>query len=232
MHIAEGILPPVWAGTWYGAAAFFVFKGVRDIERRAKEVPGYKPLLGMMGAAVFVISALPIPVPVAGTCSHPAGTGLSSLLLGPFPSVVVASIALLLQALFMAHGGLTTLGANILSMGIAGSFAGYGAFRLAKDRFGVSVAAFLAGFFADLATYAMTSIELGLGLHGNEPIIDAVAKLMIAFLPTQLPLAVLEGAVTAGMVSYVLKHRPEILRVLGVLVDERVARAEGVTESA
>lgn len=214
MHISEGILPPKWAGAWYAAAAVFVYRGIREIERKAKVVPGYKPLLGMTGAFVFVISSLPIPVPIAGTCSHPAGTGLAAILLGPFPSAVVTSVVLLLQALFMAHGGLTTLGANIMSMGVAGSFAGYAAYRLAKRRLGVAPAAFLAGFLADVATYATTSVELGLGIHGSEPAAEAILKIMLAFVPTQLPLAILEGAFTAGVVAYVYRHRPDIMAKL------------------
>ncbi len=211
MHISEGILPPKWAGVWYAAAAAFAYKGVREIERKASEVPGYKPLLGMTAAFVFVVSSLPIPVPIAGTCSHPAGTGLAAILLGPFPSAVVTSVVLLLQALFMAHGGLTTLGANIMSMGVAGSFAGFAAYRLAKRRLGIAPAAFLAGFAADIATYATTSVELGLGIHGSKPAAEAIMKIALAFVPTQLPLAILEGVFTAGVVAYVHKHRPDIM---------------------
>ena len=54
------------------------------------------------------------------------------LLIGPGPTVVVASIALLLQALFLAHGGLTTLGANIMSMGVVGAFSAYGIYHLLR----------------------------------------------------------------------------------------------------
>ena len=75
---------------------------------------------------------MPVPVPVVGSCSHPAGTGLAALMIGPAATAVIASIALFLQALFLAHGGLTTLGANLFSMGVAGAFAGYGAFLLAR----------------------------------------------------------------------------------------------------
>ena len=112
-------------------------------------------LVAMTGAAIFVISCMPIPVPFAGTCSHPCGTGLGALLIGPAATVVVASIALLFQALFLAHGGLTTLGANVVSMGVVGAFSAYGLFQLLrKARVPVFPAALAAGVISDWATYA------------------------------------------------------------------------------
>ncbi len=122
MHISEGILPIDWASLWFLVAAPFVYGGLRTIERRRREDPQAMTLVAMVGAAIFVISCMPMPVPLIGTCSHPCGTGLGALLIGPGPTVVVASIALVFQALFLAHGGLTTLGANIVSMGVVGAF--------------------------------------------------------------------------------------------------------------
>lgn len=218
MHISEGILPLPWAGLWLVTAIAFIVPGVIIIKKRKAETPSYMPFLGIMGAAVFVFSALPIPVPIAGTSSHPAGTGMSAILIGPLASIVVAAVALLVQALFMAHGGLTTFGANVLSMGIVGSFAGYGAYK-GFQKLGASIAtsAFAAGAAADIATYMATSIELALGIHGTNSASQVALKIFIAFLPTQIPLAVLEGLVTAGMFSYVLKHRPDILRSLSLI---------------
>jgi cobalt/nickel transport system permease protein len=112
MHISEGILPVGWAAGWFSVALPFVAWGVRDIRRRSAESAYYKSLAGLMGAAVFVISCLPIPVPGTGSCAHPTGTGLAALFIGPASTVVIAAIALGLQALFLSHGGLSTLGAN------------------------------------------------------------------------------------------------------------------------
>ena len=168
MHISEGILPFSWAALWYAVALPFVAWGLRDLRRRSETAPSFKPFVGLVGAAVFLISCMPIPVPTAGTCAHAAGTGLAAILIGPGLTVVVASIALTLQALFLAHGGLTTLGANIVSMGVAGAYAGYGVYAIGR-RLGIpwAVAAFLAGLFSDWATYAMTSVELAAALHGS-----------------------------------------------------------------
>ena len=165
MHISEGILPPQWAGLWFAVALPFVAWGLRDLRVRSAREPFFKPMVGLIGAAVFVISCMPIPVPSAGTCSHPCGTGMAAILIGPSMTVVVTSIALLLQALFLSHGGLTTFGANIVSMGVVGAFTGWGVFRFAR-KLGVRplVAAFLAGMLSDWATYATTSFELASAL--------------------------------------------------------------------
>ncbi len=218
MHISEGILPLGWAGIWYAVAAPFLVKGIFDIKKKAKKAPSFKPLLGMMGALVFVISCMPVPVPTAGTCSHPAGTGMSAILIGPIMSIFVTSIALFIQALFLAHGGITTWGADIVSMGIAGSFAGYIAFKvLRKLNFPLFVCGFAAGLLADWATYITTSFELASALHGSKSISSLFCAILVAFIPTQLPLGILEGALTGGMIVFVHKRRPDILASLGVV---------------
>lgn len=218
MHISEGILPLKWAAIWYLVAIPFLIKGIFDIKRISKTTPSFKPLLGLMGALIFVISCMPVPVPTAGTCSHPAGTGISTILIGPIMSIFVTSIALFIQALFLAHGGITTWGADIVSMGIAGSFAGYIAFKLLRRcNLPLFVCGFAAGLLADWATYITTSFELSSALHGSKPIFSLFCTILIAFIPTQLPLGILEGVLTGGMIVFVYKRRPDILASLGVL---------------
>lgn len=215
MHLSEGILPLKWAGAWYAVAIPFVLKGIADVKKKTKEIPHFKPLLGMMAAAVFIISCMPVPVPTAGTCSHPCGTGISAILIGPIMSILVTSIALFIQALFLAHGGFTTWGADIASMGIAGSFAGYFTFRILKKfKAPLFICGFFAGLLADWATYATTSFELASALRASKPLGAAFTAVLIAFIPTQLPLGILEGFLTGGMISFVAKRRPDILKSL------------------
>lgn len=212
MHISEGILSAPWAIFWFVLSAPFVLWGLRQIKTRSQTHPQFKPFVALVGAAVFIISCMPIPVPVAGTCSHPCGTGLAAILIGPGPSVVLASVALTLQALFLAHGGLSTLGANIFSMGVAGSFLGYGIFWVAR-RLGANflVAAFLAGLISDWATYAATAFILTGALHQTGQFMTMAKVILVAFVPTQVPLAVLEGAITAVAYRFVVQRRPLLL---------------------
>ncbi len=213
MHISEGILPPLWAGIWFAVAAPFVWLGLREVRRRSGASPQFKVLTGLVGAAVFVISCMPVPVPFTGTCSHPCGTGLAAVIVGPAVTTVIAAVALLLQALFLAHGGLTTLGANIVSMGVVGAYSGWLVFA-ALRRFGCGtvVAAGAAGLISDWATYAATSGELAAALHGGGTSFDAMfLAIALAFLPTQAPLGILEAIVSGAAMKFLLARRPEFI---------------------
>lgn len=223
MHISEGILPLGWAVIWFVVAAPFLTIGVRKLNALSKDDLSIKPLVGLMAAVVFIISCMPIPVPTAGTCSHPCGTGIAAILVGPFVSVVISAVALLIQALFLAHGGLSTLGADIVSMGVVGSFAGWFTFRgLRSLGANLTVAGFCAGLLTDWATYLATSAELASGIRGDAPFLPLLAKIAIAFIPTQLPLGILEGAMTAGMVVLLYKKRPDLLVKMRVLKQSEV----------
>lgn len=212
MHISEGILPAPWALLWYAAAAPFVWMGIRTLNQCSPGAGVFKPFVGLVGAAVFIISCMPIPVPVAGTTAHPCGVGLAAILVGPWITTLISSVALALQALFLAHGGITTLGANITSMGVFGPFAAYAAFRLVMAM-GVSgrAAAFTAGVVGDWVTYMGTSLFLALGLSGPGEFWGMFLGIMVAFVPTQLPLGILEGFVSAGAYEFIRQRRPELI---------------------
>ena len=212
MHISEGILPLPWAGLWFVLAIPFIIWGLADIKKRTAKNPGFKAMAAMVGAAIFIISCMPIPIPTAGTCSHPCGTGLGAILIGPGPTIVVASIGLLLQALFLAHGGLTTFGADVMSMGVGGALAGYWIFKLFR-KVGLSffVAAFAAGLISDWVTYSITSLELASALHGATAFWDMFLAIIIAFMPTQIPLGIIEGFLSAGAFGFIKSRRPELL---------------------
>jgi cobalt/nickel transport system permease protein len=109
-----------------------------------------------MGAFIFVLSALKLPA-VTGRCSHPTGAGLSAGIVGPGITAVLSTIVLAFQALLLAHGGLTTLGANAFSMGIAGPFLAYGIWIICKKaHVSNSIGIFLAATLGDLFTYVVT----------------------------------------------------------------------------
>lgn len=223
MHITEGILPFSWVIFWYLVVAPFVALGVKRLNALARGDLSLKPLVGLMAAVVFIISCMPIPVPTAGTCSHPCGTGLAAVLVGPLVSVLIASVSLLIQALFLAHGGLSTLGANIFSMGVIGSFLGWFAFRIVHRMGGsLAISGFIAGILADWGTYSATSFILATGIHGDAPLLPLFCKVLLAFLPTQLPLGILEGVITAGMVTLLYRKRPGLLVKMRVISESEL----------
>ncbi|MFE3519147.1 energy-coupling factor ABC transporter permease [Streptomyces sp. NPDC059166] len=219
MHIAEGFLPPAHAIAWGVASAPFVVHGVRSLTREVRENPESTLLLGASGAFTFVLSALKIPS-VTGSCSHPTGTGLGAILFRPPIMVVLGTITLLFQALLLAHGGLTTLGANVFSMAIAGPWAGYAVYRLLR-RLGVSlmVAVFFAAFVADLSTYCVTSAQLALAFPDpGTGFLGALGKFGSIFAVTQIPLAVSEGLLTVLVMRLLVQSSRGDLTRLGVLL--------------
>src|SRR5512136_584870 len=162
MHIMEGFLPWQWCIVWWLVALPCLAYGIWRLKKVMEADREALPLLGVTGGFIFILSALKLPS-VTGSCSHPTGTGLSSICFGPWITSVVCAIVLLFQALFLAHGGLSTLGANVVSMGIIGPFVGYGVYRTLRDtRVNMYLTVFLACAFADLFTYITTSLELAL----------------------------------------------------------------------
>lgn len=218
MHLADGILPLGWAVAWTAPALLAVIWALRQLRSEGARDHRYKPFVAMVAAAVFVISCMPIPVPIAGTCSHPCGTGLSALIVGPRMTVLISVVALLLQAVFLAHGGITTLGANVVSMGIVGPFVGYGTFRVAR-AVGLPLwfSAFLTGLLSDWATYATTAFELATALHGVAPLWRTFGAIALAFAPTQVPLGLLEGVLSAGAIVFLRQRRPALLSLSAAL---------------
>ncbi len=197
--------------------------GVYKMNRMIKESREILPLLAVSGAFVFVLSSLKMPS-VTGSCSHPTGTGMGAILFGPGITAVLSAIVLIYQALFLAHGGLTTLGANIFSMGIAGPLIGYLVYRLASRMgLGMYLSVFLAAMLADWATYLVTSMQLALAFPAaSGGVIASFQAFMAVFAITQVPLAVVEGAVTALMFKYLVRLRGDIL------VRLRVASASAI----
>lgn len=200
MHVMEGFLPPVYSIFWSLAVLPFLFLGLKSIQKITTENPRLKLLLAMAGAFVFVLSALKLPS-VTGSCSHPTGVGFGTILFGPLAMSVLGLIVLLFQAVLLAHGGLTTLGANTFSMAVVGPFVAFAVFSLGqKLKWHHSVSIFLAASLADLLTYVMTSVQLALAFpDGVSGFAGALMKFMGVFVWTQLPLAISEGLLTVLM---------------------------------
>lgn len=216
MHIMEGFLPPVWCVIWFAVAIPFWIIGFRQISRLVGQKPETRLLLGLVGAFAFVLSALKIPS-VTGSSSHPTGTGLGAILFGPAVMSVLGGIVLLFQALLLAHGGLTTLGANAVSMAIAGPLVAWGIWQSLKDRAPLWLTVFLAAALADLATYVVTSVQLALAYPDpSGGFVASLVKFGTIFAITQIPLAISEGILTVIIFNALRSSAPTELRTLGV----------------
>lgn len=202
MHIMEGYLPASHAVGWFCISAPFVVAGVARMRRIAAERPQARMTLAAAGAFTFVLSALKMPS-VTGSCSHPTGTGLGAIVFGPSVMAVIGTIVLLFQALLLAHGGLTTLGANVFSMAIVGPWVSWTLWKL-STRIGLPVAVgiFIAAALGDLATYATTSMQLAMAYPDPASgFAGALAKFSGIFAITQIPLAIAEGLVTVVVIN-------------------------------
>lgn len=218
MHIMEGFLPPEWAIFWWIVFIPFFLLGMRSLVRIPQENPELKLLLALSGAFTFVLSALKMPS-VTGSCSHPTGTGLGAVLFGPWVMSVLGAFVLLFQALLLAHGGLTTLGANAFSMAIVGPFVAFGIYHLIMQMSGKQkVAIFLASTLADLTTYVVTAVQLALAFPA--PVggfIASFLKFAGIFAVTQIPLAISEGLLTVLVWNWLQSYNSEELELLKLI---------------
>ncbi|MDD1697429.1 MAG: energy-coupling factor ABC transporter permease [Methanoregula sp.] len=229
MHIMEGFLPLYWAVFWWTIALPCLIYGIYRLKKVLEADREALPLLGVTGGFIFILSSLKLPS-VTGSCSHPTGTGLSTICFGPWITSVICAIVLLFQSLFLAHGGLSVLGANIVSMGIVGPLAGYGVYRALRDtRVNIYLTVFLVCALADLFTYFTTSLELALAYPAE---VGGIGSSFILFMGifaiTQIPLAIVEGVILTLVFKYIVQLKPEILLRLKVFPEEKIrdARSE------
>ncbi len=216
MHIMEGYLPPSLCIAWGVVCIPFLVKGFFAIRKIFAENRKSVTILAMAGAYIFVISALKIPS-VTGSCSHMTGTGLGAILFGPCTTGILGIIVLIFQAILLAHGGLTTLGANTFSMAIAGPLVSYGIYALCKKcNANKKVSVFLAAAIGDLFTYCVTSIQLAIAYPSESGGVAASAlEFLGVFAPTQLPLAVVEGILTVLIVMALESYAKPELKSIG-----------------
>ena len=203
MHIYEGVLAAsqhgreiLIAGSALAAACMAI--GLKKLD------PERLPRAAVFSAAFFVVSL--VHVPLWPSSVHLLLTGLMGVMLGwtAFPVVLVA---LLLQAMLFSYGGLTTLGLNTFIMA-APAVGCYYLFRRAVASEHESMA-ISGGFAAGGAAILLSALLVAgsLVLSGKNEF-DSLGKF---FTIMQLPLAVVEGLVTASVVVLVRKVRPELL---------------------
>jgi len=216
----EGMLPVEWAAFWWIITAIILVVGIYQLNKIVRKDREVLPLLAVSGAFIFVLSSLKIPSAVSMSSSHPTGTGLSSFTFGPAITAVLSAIVLLFQAVLLAHGGLTTLGANCFSMGFFGPLLAWGLYKVLKNSgLNIYITVFLVAFVADLSTYVMTALQLSLA-HGMENFITFLG----IFAVTQIPLAIIEGLIIAVAFKYIAKVKGDFLIKTKTLTEEQLAQ--------
>ena len=215
MHIMEGYLPAAHCVAWGAICIPFLVMGIINIKKTVKEKPKTIMILAMSGAFIFVVSSLKIPS-VTGSCSHMTGTGLAAILFGVTSTSILGIIVLIFQAILLAHGGITTLGANTFSMAIAGPIVAYLLYNAGKKmNINRKVNIFVAAALGDLLTYCVTSIQLAIAYPSpTGGVMASAAKFLAVFAPTQVPLAIIEGILTVliiiGLETYAVPELKEL----------------------
>lgn len=162
------------------------------------------PKVAVMTAAFFVASL--IHVKIGPTSSHLVLNGLLGAVLGiaAFPSIFAA---LIFQAIMYQHGGLTTLGVNALIMGIPALISGL-IFRYRSS--GSTVLRGVRAFISGSASVMLSAAGAALYLITAGKEFYSTAKIVMYM---NIPVAVIEGAATVFIVSFLVKVKPDILGI-------------------
>jgi cobalt/nickel transport system permease protein len=220
MHMANEVLS---VPTAVGACAV-AGTGLALICRRLQSVLTCekRSLMGILGAFVFAAQMVNVQLPgMPGTSGHLIGSVLLAIVLGPAAGALVISSVVIIQCLFLQDGGLLALGCNILNMGIVPSFLGFAVYKTATlggpSRGRVLLASFIASVAAVEAGAALVAFECSLSGVLQVPLTTFLATL----LGVHLLVGLLEGALTATVLAYLGRVRPDLLRLPGRAVFSR-----------
>lgn len=209
MHIPDGFINlPTAAITYVVAAGGLGY----SLKRAAKKLGDkHVPLIAVMGAFIFAAQMLNFPIG-GGTSGHLVGAALAAILLGPWAAMIIMSCVLIIQCLVFQDGGLVALGANIFNMGIVAPFAAYYIYRginslLGQNRRSMLIGGFMAGWASVFLAAIVCALELW--VSGTSP----TAVVLPAMGGIHALIGIVEGAITAAVVSFVLATRADLLEM-------------------
>ncbi len=209
MHLAEGVLPLGQAIGWSVVAAPVVAWSIRGAQGDTAPPP---VIMAGVTSLLFAATLLPLPVPVVGATSHICLTPVLALVGGVRHIVWPTFFVLVLQAVFFAHGGLTTLGVNTLTLGVLGPLTAAGLWGLLQKLGAASgLGLALSCGLGDLSVYVADAAVLALGLSNVAAPTTTLTAVLLGFAPVQVPLAVLEAIASVGIVRLLASRRPDLL---------------------
>ncbi len=218
MHMADALLSPAVATTMYVASG--VAAGVSIAKLRKDDEPAKLPTMAVTAAVVFAGQMINYTIPGTGSSGHMCGGMLLSALLGPYGGFLSMIVILAIQCLFFADGGLMALGANIWNMAFYGCFVGY--FLIWKpiirsNWFGEGKSAMRKRIITASILGCVITLQLGAFSVVLETSLSGITELPFgAFCalmqPIHLAIGLIEGLVTAAVLSFVFESRPEMLR--------------------
>ncbi len=219
MHIPDGMLEArTWIPAWLGSAGMLGY-AIRRVRQTLSD--GTIVMMAVMAALIFALQMLNFPV-AGGTSGHFAGGAAAAIVLGLWPAMLVMSAVLVVQALFFADGGITALGANLVNMAIVGPLVGWmvyrAAVRIRDSRTARVSGSFVAAWTACVAAALAAAVMLW--TSGRAPLGPVLGAM--GFWHALIGIG--EGAITAGLVSYLLAVRPDLLADDARPIDRAIAR--------
>jgi len=203
MHIPDGFIPLWQCGIYYIILFIALYFSLNWARKNLDEK--MVPLMAVLAAGIFAIMSLNIPIPW-GTSGHMVGGALVAIIFcAPEAAVIIFTLVLLVQGLFFGDGGLTTLGANIINMGIIGGVVGLYSFKALRRPIGKVPAIFIASWLSIFLAAEMVAVELWLA--GTFPL---GAGLLLMGLYHAI-IGIIEGILTVVVILALEKTRPDLL---------------------
>lgn len=210
MHMADALLSPAVGGTmWAATAATTVYCSTRTRQGLDDQKV---PLMGVLAAFVFAAQMINFTIPGTGSSGHLGGGLLLAILMGPYAAFLAIASVLTVQAFFFADGGLLALGCNIFNLGVFPCFIAYPLIYRNIVGSHPSAGRLLAGCLIA----AVVGLQLGAFGVVMETTLSGISELpfssfVLMMQPIHLAIGIVEGLVTAGVVSFIWQTRPEIL---------------------
>jgi len=211
MHMADALLSPVVGGGMWVASAGTIAYCARKVRDELDD--SRVPLMGVLGAFIFAAQMINFSIPATGSSGHLGGGLLLAILLGPYAAFLTIASVLVVQALFFADGGLLALGCNIFNLGVFPAFIAYPLIYKPLTAGTPSKARIVwAAIFS-----AVVGLQLGAFGVVLETVASGVSSLpfptfVVMMQSIHLGIGVVEGVVTAAVVSFVYKARPELMQ--------------------
>lgn len=217
MHMADALVAPIVAGTMYACSTAVGGYSIHKVnmEQEMKKIP----VMGVMGAFVFSAQMINFTIPGTGASGHLCGGFLLSAILGPYAGFLTMIGILLIQCLLFADGGLLALGCNIWNMAFYGCFIGSFFVWKAIMRNGITKNKIkLASIVGCIITLQLGAFSVTL-----ETLASGVTELPFSIFvatmqPIHLVIGLVEGLVTAAVLSFIYEVRPEIVWTGGAAV--------------
>lgn len=211
MHMADALLSPAVGGTMWAISAVTIVYCSKKV--RAEMDDRKIPLMGVLGAFIFAAQMINFTIPVTGSSGHLGGGLILSILLGPYAAFLTIASVLVVQAFFFADGGLLALGCNIFNLGFFPAFIAYP--LIYRNIIGsspsptrISMASMVAGIIGlQLGAFGVV-VETALSGISSLPF----STFLVIMQPIHLAIGVVEGLVTASVISFIYNAKPEILQ--------------------